>query len=679
MKKVIILALAIFAIGFVSAAGNYIPHYWDLSENTTFTQTGIIYSDSVLIEIDTPPAECRYSDTPEIPYNSMTGIFDNNDKFETMHRKEFLFETSASEGTHKYYIKCKNKANDSIKELEFTFTTKLKIYASISIDSYLTAGDHEIRLTTSEIPKETPKLSYTYDGISYTPIVLTGEGKEWTGYITISKSEGERTGMFKFEARGLYDSSSISKKKIISGETFKVDTKSPSSVNSLEATGQYRQIKLQWFTAEKDLDYINVYRSTSPNVGLDDFYDKFDDPEEKEYLDENIETGKTYYYKISPVDKAGNEASLSIEVSASGRLDNKTSSNTGLSSSLFYLVDSVVTDIETLESEVATSKTFFNSREDSEKKLLEYTGVFNQIDAASSQLTALKKDVVSYKLQGLTKSLLNSKLDSARLKINIIKKTVPEESEVLKESSSEMKISKENVDILTQEYAPDLTSFQESRATKDVMKIMKDNNFVITTSMKVFDITYLDGTKTKKTVISHSIPSTLERMDGYSILLKIPNSINYEDIIMKNTGYKKLSNYMLEFESDTKKISYTIDGEVDPEVTDNILISLVKHPEDKSSITGNSIVNLATPGLSITILVLVVSSLVVYLIIMKKKHSDEEVSSFIAKAKEVKNLQKSGKHEEAIKLYESLKLDYIALPQESKSKVFNKISHLHKK
>ena len=65
---------------------------------------------------------------------------------------------------------------------------------------------------------------------------------------------------------------------------------------------------------------------------------------------------------------------------------------------------------------------------------------------------------------------------------------------------------------------------------------------------------------------------------------------------------------------------------------------------------------------------------------MKKKSGKKgHVESFILKAQEVKDLQKSGKHSDANRLYESLKSDYLSLSPGEKSKVFNKVKQLHKK
>lgn len=682
MKRVIILAIAMFLISFASANSVVSANWVDADQDSTYSPPIAVKDDAFILRVNTLSNRlyCRY-DTHKNEIFANMESFDEN--LETLHKKTFSGFTSSA--VKRYYVKCidveyKNNGSgypEPTSQLEIIVTVDPPISAKIIIsDEYLIQGQHKVRLITTEVPLQEPELSYSYDGISYNKISLQGSEKEWIGYITISASEGEKIGSLKFSAKDLEGSTG---EKIISGAIFKVDTKAPSSVNSIEAIGNYKQIKLEWSNLEEDIEYINIYRSTSPNVGLNDLYDEFDDPEEEEYIDESIVTGKTYYYKIAPVDKAGNKASLSVEVSASSRLDNSTSSSTGLSSGLFYLVDSVVTEIETLESEIESSKTSLNSYEKSEKELLEYTGVFDGIDSASSNLAALKREVVGYKLQDLTENLLNSKLEAARLRLNIIKKRIPQDAKILEESKLEYKTTQEDADILALEYSPDLTPSQINKLTRDAINLMEDSNFLVTSEIAIFDITNLDGTKSKQTVVTHSIPSSLERRDDYSIILKIPNSVNYEDITIENNGYQELSNYLLEFEPDTKKIAYTINDEIEPEVLEDIMISLVKHPQEQTTITGNSISNLASPGLGITILVLIAFSLVFYLFVLKKKHSDEEVTSFIAKAQEVKNLQKSGNHDEANKLYESLKLDYISLPQETKSKVFSKISHLHKK
>ena len=92
---------------------------------------------------------------------------------------------------------------------------------------------------------------------------------------------------------------------------------------------------------EEDIDEFKIYRSTSPGVGYTDFHTE---TENEPFRDRGVEKGKTYYYRVTAIDKAGNEASLSKEVYATVLLNEQsTSSSSGLELRLRGRVDNFLT------------------------------------------------------------------------------------------------------------------------------------------------------------------------------------------------------------------------------------------------------------------------------------------------------------------------------------------------
>ena len=677
MKKVIILALAILMLSFGSAAtyGNYLEYNWNLADNLSRIEQDIIYSDSVLIEIKTPPAECSIrTATSQLEFNS-------HDKFDTLHSIDLSFPDSKSEGTHAYFIKCKDKNTGTASNFNLTFTTKLKIYSSIEFpddeNNILDEGQHKIKLTTSEIPKEgTVELFYTYDGVSFSPIVLQGSGINYYGYITIPKSEGEKSGSFKFSAQSINRQPGT---KIISGGTFQVDTKAPYAITAFEAIGEYKKIKLEWFTDDEDLDEINIYRSTSPGVGVSDFY-KTVDSDDDYYTDTSVTKGKTYYYRISPVDKAGNKADLSIEVSAAMRTDNSETPSIGLNANLLSIVDSMLTEIDLLQDDISSIQKSISSYNEQDKESIKSIGISKTIDSASSELSSLEKTVVAYKAQDLSEELLNSRIDAARIKLEIIKRKIPDTISKTDSESKNIPLSEDNIRELLLEYLPELSPSQIDKTIKKSLKLMNENNMAITSEIDIFEITYLDGSIETKSLIKHKLSSTLEKSPENIIILKIPISIDSDDIEMKGSLYQEEKENLISFDTDTKSISYVVDSEVDPKILDDILLSAIQGANPQTTITGNVVGISGASVVGIVLLVIFAGGLITYLMLMKKKSGEKDhVESFLIKAQEVKDLQKSNDHEKAGKLYESLKSDYLSLSKDEKSKVFNKVKQLHKK
>jgi len=98
---------------------------------------------------------------------------------------------------------------------------------------------------------------------------------------------------------------------------YSLDNLAPRVPTGLAAVLQGNAASLSWEkNVEKDLQYYAVYRSTNP-----DFIPSVDNRvarvAENAYLDGNVTSGQTYYYKISAIDYSGNESNISDMVSLS--------------------------------------------------------------------------------------------------------------------------------------------------------------------------------------------------------------------------------------------------------------------------------------------------------------------------------------------------------------------------
>ena len=677
-KPMMIFALLLFS---TLASAITVNFNFDTTQNSTPPSQGIFYTESLVLQIQTTErVRCRYSTTTEPSFDSMTGFFDED--LETIHKKTL---TGLSTKVHRYFVRCRNISNpsnplDGRNELEAIFTTSNLISAvDISImgieteEDALNSGKHEINLITSKIPSTTPTLTYSYDGIIYNPITLYGSGTSWKGYLMISESTGEKIGSFKFEAKDIEERTGTN---IREGSTFIVDTKAPSSMSSLEAIGEYKQIRLEWVSPEnEDIETINIYKSTDPNVGYTDFYKSIDGTEE-DYIDEDVIRGKTYYYKIAPEDLAGNIADLSREITATSRTDNKTST-TGLSPYLMGTVDAALTELALLESDASRAQTTLNSFDESETICLKTLGLFDNLESTKSELAALKKEIENYKLQDLTSETLNSRLAASRIKINIIKKKIPDTITSTSSNRKEIKPTEESLRIALIEYFSELTPSLIDKSVKQSQALIEEHNIKIQSQIDIFEITFLDGTRQSKSLIQHYIDSTLEKSENKMIILKIPASIPIESLKIKNIDYTEGGAGLIKFGADTKEITYIIDTKLDPNSINEINIAPLEIAEDKPFFTGYSLSSIpGTGSMGMTTLILLACSLVVYLTLMRKRQKNSTIMSFIEKAEEVKYLKKIGQEEKANELYNVLKSDYLRLNQKQKAKVFEEVKHL---
>jgi hypothetical protein len=95
--------------------------------------------------------------------------------------------------------------------------------------------------------------------------------------------------------------------------SFTVDTTPPAQVTDLTVTTvSSSQLDLNWnANSETDLDYYNVYRSTT----RDGSYEFIDSPTTNSYSDTGLAPSTTYYYMVSAVDNSDNEGTASEEAS----------------------------------------------------------------------------------------------------------------------------------------------------------------------------------------------------------------------------------------------------------------------------------------------------------------------------------------------------------------------------
>ena len=675
MKKFLILTALVFLAATVSAAT--INFNFDVSKNQSIAIPGIIYDDSVVFQVSTTKSVlCRYSSAKGRDFSNMEGSFDDN--FEILHKKSFQ---NLHDGVYRYYVRCRdiNDVNNNSlgkTELEAVFRISNPIKAQISLEEGpLKEGKYEISLTTTKVPSQTPYLGYSFDSTTYYPILLQGTGTSWKGYLIISGAQRDGVGVFKFSAKDLEGRIGT---KIIGRNSFVVDTKKPKTPNAFDAKGEYGQILLEWAKAESDTKKVNIYRSQNPPVKENDLIASVDGSETS-YLDTSVENGKTYFYRIDFEDEAGNIGDFSREVRATALLSNSSSSqkNSKLSPELIGKVDSLLTELSLLEQELRRSKENLDSLKKEEKAYLGPLGLTDEISGAEASLNSLRREIEGYKLQDLTEQLLDSKISSSRLRLNGLKKRIPETFQLIDSAEKQTKTGLDEIRSVIVETRPELESYLVDTSAKNSFEISK--NLDINSKMSVFQVLYLDGSKKAITFIEHEVSDKSGK--DYTLYLRWPESLlEGPKIKLKNSDYNKEKENLVSFDGQTKKISYLIEKKLSTDALDGIKISAISIAEKGQSITGYFLSLPGTDSIGTTFLLIVASTLGIYLIYIRRKKQGESdiISDFISKARTVKKLSRQGKTEEASRLYRSLQSDYLSLSPEEKRRVFKEVRSLSK-
>ena len=71
---------------------------------------------------------------------------------------------------------------------------------------------------------------------------------------------------------------------------------------------------------DEDFDHYNVYASTSPNVEPS-LADLVGSPKAARFVDWGLEPGSTVYYRVTAVDRQGNESAASVPFTAMTKPD----------------------------------------------------------------------------------------------------------------------------------------------------------------------------------------------------------------------------------------------------------------------------------------------------------------------------------------------------------------------
>jgi hypothetical protein len=668
MRKIFVL-IFIVLIGFSSAS--VVRTNFNLSSNSFQSfNAGTVNTGSVLVEINTNQnSYCKYSLFRGMVFESMSEIFDRTGGM--IHQKTLIYQND--EGV-KYYVRCQNDEGVvSASELEIIFNINIPVSAQVVLSERppLKAGSYEVTVITSKETIQKPVLQYSTNGIVFNPIPLFGTGKIWKGYLIIPGTIGEAVGSFKFEGIDLTGR----KGERIEGESiFLIDTKKPELISTFRGTGLEGQIRLEWYMEEENEKY-NIYRSTSPNIDQTFFYKHTD---KTYFIDNEVEKGRTYYYRVSAVDRAGNIGDLSKEIMVTALINNITTSS-GLNVQLLGLVDNLLTEIGLLNDDLKTVREGISRKSERERLIFEELKLTKELDRAQSEINMLKNDVEKYKLQNLNRDELEKKLSSSSLKLNIIKGIIPEDLIIKNDESVNTEINEEIISYLLAEHMPQIDDKERRGLIKSSVSLAKD--IKIRSEIIFSEVLYLDGSRKEQSLFIHSISSELERESSVSMILSIPFDVamRSSEISMNNLNYKTpKEGPLFVFESDVKKISYSMPKRVDASLLKEIKISPVvieSNAQKSSFITGYAVFeNGKGEQITMVILFLTVIGLSFYFIQFRRK---KETLPILEKIYRLEDMKKKGL--DISEEYKLIKEEYKSLDDKQKRIVFKELKELLKK
>src|SRR3989338_3355507 len=141
-------------------------------------------------------------------------------------------------------------------------------------------------------------------------IPLAGANDVWKGYLPVTEQSDGKVGVFYFTGTDL---TGYIGTLITEGKLFVVDTSKPPAPISIGISRESNSnIKLEWYYDGEPVDYFNIYRRDATGV---DYIHLYTTSAQAEYLDIATKRNTSYFYRVSAVDKSGNNGPLSAEVS----------------------------------------------------------------------------------------------------------------------------------------------------------------------------------------------------------------------------------------------------------------------------------------------------------------------------------------------------------------------------
>jgi hypothetical protein len=276
---------------------------------------------------------------------------------------------------------------------------------------------------------------------------------------------------------------------------------------------------------DDDVDYYNIYRRTGAGVNYIDYYDKTG---KTYFTDDDVTVGMEYYYRVSAVDKAGNEGELSKTGNAMALVsDYKENTKNQLSDKSVYKINEQIKDLESDVMDVDNNIDELNKMNDDEKILvIKHLDLITRAKGAKNNIGSLIKELESLKDEYKTDEEINKILEKIDERLKSYKEDVVHDIEIY-DKTTYTQLPLENADIKSgvNEYLADkgMTSAEiqdfldESVRLQDNLEVEAE---LITARLSFYGAVTREYSIVRKTVLYK------EGMENAVIIENIPKDIS---------------------------------------------------------------------------------------------------------------------------------------------------------
>lgn len=477
----------------------------------------------ILLNVSTSEnSVCKY-DKSNVDYEDMT-----NELVGSFRSHKAML--SVSEGEHIFYVKCKDEA-ENIGESMVNIMVDLPPSAAIEIEAdndRIKEGIFIVKVRTSEAVRPTPRLWFEFDNSNIRKeISLEGSGKVWNGFMVVEQKADELVGSFDFSGT---DFSGNTGREITSGKLFIVDTQPPPAPADFYIKRLSKnKVSLKWYYEGEEAELFHIYRSTEPYVNYANFLVSTSG---SSYTDEVNDSVKRYYYKISVIDTAGNEGSLSNEanVTINGslisdliELANGTIIELDISRDSFDRINKILKEAEELKLEVNYILSNLRDKNALEADVVDRLGLLDEVLTSREKIDTIVDKIDMLRYSSMTQSEIDKRIAAFKQEMYIIESSTPTDIKIIEGTEFEQKLDASEIENLIMELP--LASFRDSEKLAYLKAATELQNSVeVNKEIQIVRIDYLDGVTEYKSLIRNTLISEINS-DNIIVVEHIPKSV----------------------------------------------------------------------------------------------------------------------------------------------------------
>ncbi len=587
--------------------------------------SGVIPAPYVTLEVITnEEASCKYSGIPNVAYANQLSSFQITGG--TTHKASL---ENLADDLYQFYVRCKDLAgNEAQADYKITVEINAPPTAALKLSkpSPLREGTTEVTVTVSEPVKPVPSLSYACNGNTVS-VPLTGSSASWKGYIIIDQANVNEVCSFSFSAADLTGNPGTF---ISSGNVFLIDTQPPAAPTLVTATERKgSSVKVSWRYEADDAVQFNVYRLSEDDTGLS----LYETTAQTTYIDGNVVGSKTYYYSISAVDKAGNEGSLSTEVSVtvSGVLDrsstqnlviqNNDSGNEQLKPVLsLQEIDNALKNVNSLLEELNSLRPALKEKNE-EFPLLT---ILDRIKDGKSSLLKKKEELGELKSSDFSEVHTREKFETILSEMDQIKKNMITSVSSRNQESVALLLKDETISSVFASFAEKsgISAEEKEKYASAVSEFQ--GKVTVRTTVQELEISYLNGKTETLLLVNKEVTVDDPSLSEATIVEYIPKQIasSVDEMILEKQARVLDKDPLLQYAADGNPHSYMyiITKELDPDnIKDTVtlvILPLYARNKDTNALTGSSVFSLVDKvsfyDLAIAVGILLIAGILVY-------------------------------------------------------------------